>query len=530
MTSIDSSSDLAGHLPTAPVSMRAVPSAISGVLAAATSLAVGHLVAGLLAPAASPLLAVGSTLVDLAPQPVKAIAIDTFGENDKAALLIAISLVLVVIAAAIGLVASRRLAVGVGAVAGVGAIGAVAALARPVAVPTDALPSLFGAAIGVLVLVLLIAPERLGRVGRVLLDPGLADAPRPERRRFLVAAGAAVGLTLVAGGLGAILASARRTAIGRIAVPVATDPAPVLPAGAALKIPGIAPFYTPNADFYRVDTALDVPVVDPATWRLRVHGMVDREIDLTFDDLLQLPTIERDITLTCVSNQVGGGYVGTARWIGVPLRTILDMAGVRPGADQIVSRSVDGMTIGTPTAVALDGRDAMLALAMNGEPLPAVHGFPVRMLVPGLYGYVSATKWLVDIELTTFAAYDPYWVQRGWAPRGPIKTMARIDTPRPLTPAAAGAVMVGGVAWAQHRGVERVEVRIDEGDWHEATLSKVDTVDTWRQWTFAWTATPGRHLIEARATDGTGMIQTGDRAEPFPDGATGWHSILVPVA
>jgi DMSO/TMAO reductase YedYZ molybdopterin-dependent catalytic subunit len=297
-----------------------------------------------------------------------------------------------------------------------------------------------------------------------------------------------------------------------------------------LGVPGIAPFYTPNDEFYRVDTALDVPAIDPATWSLRIHGMVEREITLSFDELLQLPAIERDITMTCVSNQVGGGYVGTARWIGIPLGTVLEMAGVRDGADQIVSRSIDGMTIGTPTAVALDGRDAMLAVAMNGEPLPPVNGFPVRMLVPGLYGYVSATKWLVDIELTTFAAYDPYWVQRGWAAQAPIKTMARIDAPRPLAQLAAGTVMVGGVAWAQHRGIERVEVRFDGADWHEAMLAAVDTIDTWRQWSFAWTAGPGRHLIEVRATDADGVIQTESRAEPFPDGATGWHSIVVSVA
>ncbi len=250
---------------------------------------------------------------------------------------------------------------------------------------------------------------------------------------------------------------------------------------------------------------------------------------LSLAELLALPTIERDITLACVSNQVGGPYVGNARWIGVPLAVVLELAGVQPGADQIVSRSIDGMTIGTPTAVALDGRDAMLAVAMNGLPLPPVNGYPVRMLVPGLYGYVSATKWLVELELTTFAAYDPYWVQRGWAPEAPIKTMSRIDTPKPLSSVPAGRVAIGGVAWAQHRGIDRVEVRIDDGEWQAATLATLDTVDTWRQWTLPWEATPGRHRLEVRAQDGDGVIQTDVRNEPFPDGATGWHSVVMTV-
>jgi hypothetical protein len=233
--------------------------------------------------------------------------------------------------------------------------------------------------------------------------------------------------------------------------------------------------------------------------------------------------------LTCVSNQVGGNLAGNARWTGVPLATVLEEAGVRPGADQIVSRSVDGMTIGTPTAVALDGRDAMLAVSMNGSPLPPVHGAPVRMLVPGLFGYVSATKWLVELELTTFDAFDPYWVERGWAEQAPIHTMTRIDTPRPLARLTPGEIGVAGVAWAQGRGIDAVEVRVDDGPWQRATLAPVPSVDTWRQWLWPWRPEPGRHRLEARATDGTGETQIGDRAEPFPSGATGWHSAVVTV-
>jgi DMSO/TMAO reductase YedYZ molybdopterin-dependent catalytic subunit len=257
--------------------------------------------------------------------------------------------------------------------------------------------------------------------------------------------------------------------------------------------------------------------------------MVDREITLTLADLLAYPTIERDITLTCVSNEVGGEYAGNARWIGIPLASVLEEAGVQAGADQIVSRSIDGMSIGTPTAVALDGRDAMLAIAMNGEPLPPVHGYPVRMIVPGLFGYVSACKWLVELELTTFDAYDPYWVQRGWVKEAPIKTMSRIDAPKPLVQVPAGKIAIAGVAWAQHRGIEKVEVRIDGAEWATARLADVDTIDTWRQWVLDWDATPGLHTLETRATDATDATQPETRATPFPEGATGWHSVVMTV-
>jgi hypothetical protein len=255
--------------------------------------------------------------------------------------------------------------------------------------------------------------------------------------------------------------------------------------------------------------------------------MVDHEMVLTLDDLMARDLIERDITLTCVSNEVGGPYIGNARWVGAPLKPLLEEAGVHPGADQIVSRSVDGFTVGTPTSVATDGRDAMLAVSMNGEALPFTHGFPVRMIVPGLYGYVSATKWITDIELTTFDAYDAYWVQRGWAQQAAIKTESRIDTPR--SNAKVGTVMVAGVAWAQHRGIERVEVRVDDGEWNDATLSTQDTTDTWRQWRWPWQASVGNHTLQVRATDADGETQPEQPLPPFPNGATGWHTVSVTV-
>jgi DMSO/TMAO reductase YedYZ molybdopterin-dependent catalytic subunit len=287
---------------------------------------------------------------------------------------------------------------------------------------------------------------------------------------------------------------------------------------------------TSNKDFYRVDTALIVPQVSADSWSLKIHGMVGRPVELDFKTLLKRDLIERDITLTCVSNEVGGQYVGTAKWLGARLADVLREAGVHKDADQIVSKSVDGMTIGTPTAVVMDGRDAILAVGMNGQPLPPEHGFPVRMVVPGLYGYVSATKWVVDIELTRFADNRTYWVRRGWAPQAPIKTMSRIDTPRPLGKVKAGRVAVAGVAWAQHRGVEKVEVRVDGGDWHATRLASVPSTDTWRQWVYEWDARPGQHTIEVRATDRTGAVQPARRAKPFPSGATGWQSTVVTVA
>jgi DMSO/TMAO reductase YedYZ molybdopterin-dependent catalytic subunit len=340
-----------------------------------------------------------------------------------------------------------------------------------------------------------------------------------------------VGLAATSGVIGQYLVRRADASESRAAVriPAPADAAPPPPPGADLRIPGLSSFITPNDRFYRIDTALFVPSVDADTWSLRIHGMVDREITLNYRQLVARPLIERDVTLTCVSNEIGGPYIGNARWIGAPLKDLLDEAGVRRGATQIVSRSTDGFTIGTPTAVATDGRDAMLAVAMNGEPLPLEHGFPVRMIVPGLYGYVSATKWIVDIELSTFEAFDAYWIERGWAQQAPIKTESRIDTPRDGARVRAGEVAVAGIAWAQHVGVDGVEVRVDDGPWLAADLAQEDTVDTWRQWVLRWDAPAGDHTLSVRATDGGGDLQVERPAEPFPSGATGDHTIGVTV-
>ena len=476
----------------------------------------------------------GGAAVDASPEWLKSFAIRTFGPQDKVALLIGIGVVLIVVVSVLGAASGRRPRLGIVGSVGLGAIGAAAAVSRPANGLADAIPSIAGAAAGVVAFAWLRKAAGLPKVARPGSDPGPAPEPSIrgyDRRRFLRASVAAAGIAAVSGGLGRLLASRAKAAASRAAatIPEPVDAAPPSPQGSDLDVPGVGPFLTPNADFYRVDTALFVPGIDAATWSLRVHGMVDREISLDYDQVLARPMIERDVTLACVSNEIGGPYVGNARWIGAPLADLLDEAGVHEEASQIVSRSADGFTIGTPTAIAMDGRDAMLAVSMNGEPLPLEHGFPVRMVVPGLYGYVSATKWLVDLELTTLDAYDAYWVQRGWAKEAPIKTQSRIDTPADGARLSPGPVAVAGVAWAQHRGIEGVEVRVDDGAWQAAELGADDTIDTWRQWVYRWGAAPGSHTLSVRATDGEGETQTSVRAAPFPDGATGHHTILVDV-
>ena len=507
----------------------AIAAVVSGLLAAGAAIAVGHLVAVVIAPAASPLIAVGATFIDLTPEWLKSFAIRTFGANDKIALLGGIAAVLAIAAVAIGLIGLRRPRLAVAAIGALGVAGALAAVLRPGGSVLSVVPELVGSAVGMAILIVLLS-QAAGTPRQATDD--VATITGFTRRRFLAAGAATGGLIVASGGLGALISARRVTdvaAAGGPTIPAPLEPLAAVTVGADLGIAGVAPFITPNDAFYRVDTALQIPVIAPDEWRLRVHGMVDREITITLADLLAYPTIERDITLTCVSNEVGGQYAGNARWIGIPLATVLEEAGVQAGADQIVARSIDGMSIGTPTAVALDGRDAMLAVAMNGEPLPPAHGYPVRMIVPGLFGYVSACKWLVELELTTFDAYDPYWVERGWAKKAPVKTMSRIDAPKPLAQVPAGKVAIAGVAWAQHRGIDTVEVRIDGGDWAKARLADIDTIDTWRQWVLDWDATPGLHTLEARATDATGATQPEMRATPFPEGATGWHSIVMTV-
>ena len=532
--------------------------ALAGLLAVASGAAVAELVAAVLGrPQAGTVVAVGAVLVDAAPTPVKEFAVATLGTADKPVLLGGIAVVLTVLAAGLGVVASRNRVAGLAGVAVLGLVGTGAALTRPAAELVDALPSLVGGLViaGALLALLrsLRAPRPAGseRTRRSVhlthptprsltpspdpLAPGLSDdraAPPEERagvavdrRAFLGAAALVAAGAAATGGVAALLGrSATSTRVREsVRLPAPTEPAPPLPAGVE---PG---FVTANADFYRVDTALTVPRVDLGSWRLTIGGLVDSPAELSFADLLDRPLVERVVTLNCVSNEVGGPYIGTARWLGVPLAPLLREVGVRPGADQLLARSVDGMTIGTPMAALFDGREPLLCVGMNGEPLPPEHGFPVRMLTPGLYGYVGACKWLGELKATTFADVDAYWVERGWAPQGTVKTASRIDRPVPFAPLTPGAVPVAGVAWAQGRGIRAVEVRVDDGGWQPATLLPVPSVDTWVQWRYDWPATPGSHSLSVRATDGTGAVQPEERVDPFPDGAAGWHTITVSV-
>jgi DMSO/TMAO reductase YedYZ molybdopterin-dependent catalytic subunit len=438
-------------------------------------------------------------------------------------LLVGTGLVLGVLAGAVGVLALRQVWYGVAGVAGLAVTGAAAAVSRPAAGVAAALPSVVGALAGGVALLLL-----LGRRPGVRTD-AVAGAAAGGRRRFLWQAGLWLGGAAVAGLAGRWLSLRRGVSQARGAVALPAAPSPPVPPASELAVPGLASFVTPNDEFYRIDISLVVPQVNPDTWRLRVHGRIRNAYTLSYAELLRRPMVERFVTLCCVSNEVGGDLVGNARWLGVPLAELLAEAEPEEGADQVVSRSVDGWTCGTPTAVLRDGRDALLAVGMNGQPLPVEHGFPARLVVPGLYGYVSATKWLAELELSSFADFDAYWVRGGWAREAPVKTQSRIDVPRSQSRVRAGRVTVAGVAWAQHRGIQRVEVQVDDGPWRAASLAAVPSVDTWRQWSLPWDATAGRHRLRVRATDRTGATQTPVRAEPFPDGATGWHTITVTV-
>jgi DMSO/TMAO reductase YedYZ molybdopterin-dependent catalytic subunit len=355
--------------------------------------------------------------------------------------------------------------------------------------------------------------------------------PQPERRTFLLSSAAAAGTAAVAYLIGRQLTehTSVSQAQASLRIPRPSSPAPPLPADSDLRLPGLSSFVTPNSSFYRVDTAIVLPEVPPDSWHLRVHGMVNREITLSFDELIRRPLVSDYITLTCVSNTVGGPLVGNALWVGAPLATLLRQAGIQAGASQLLCTSVDGFTSGTPVQTVMDGRDALLAVAMNGTALPVAHGFPVRLVVPGLYGYVSACKWITDIEVTTFSAATAYWSQNGWDQQAPIKTESRIDVPNGGSPVRPGRTAVAGVAWAQHKGIAAVEVQVDNGPWQEATLAGVPDIDCWRQWVWYWDATPGQHVIQARATDATGYTQTAVQVPPEPNAATGYPSVTITV-
>ena len=524
--------------------------ALAGVLAAAVALGVAELAAAIIGPNSAPVIAVGETAINLTPIPVKDFAITHFGSHDKQALVAGILVMLAGFAALIGAAAVRRIGYGLAGLAVFAGLGVTAALRLPGAGLLDLVPTLTGVTVAAATLVTLarsIRPRDSGPAlvtdgvigssgtGPALTTDGMIAGPwnraAPGRRRFLAGAAGAAALGAVAGGLGDVLLRRFSVASSRaqVRLPAAAVPAPGVPAGTDLRIPGLTPFFTSNASFYRVDTDLVLPQVPPETWTLRIDGMVDREIELSFAELLRMPLTETDITLVCVSNQVGGSYAGNARWLGASLPALLRRAGVRAGADQVLSAAADGMTISTPLTAIMDGRDALLAVGMNGQPLPVAHGFPARMVVPGLYGYTSATKWVTRLTVTTFAAQRAYWTQRGYAALAPIHTESRIDVPKPLAQVAAGQVTVAGVAWAPATGIAAVQVSADDGPWHPARLAAADGIDTWRQWVWTWDAAPGLHTLRVRATDKAGVTQPSRRAQVFPSGATGWDSVVVTV-
>ncbi len=511
-----------------PVHNPATPgafAAVGGLIAGAVAVATGMLLASI-GGVGSPIDSVGSEFIDRVPRWLKELAIRSFGTNDKLALRVGIVIVLAAIAPLVGLIGARRRMVGPAGIAGFGLIGAAAALHRPGAGWASAVPSLLGAAAGVAVLARLVPGPP-----RPVPTPGPSLAPLGwDRRRFLTTGSTAAAAAVLAGGLARRIEGQQVEAL-RDDIPTSLGPIDgtriEIPAGA--EVNPATPFTTPNSEFYRIDTALSFPRIRLDRWQVDVTGMVDRPLRLTYDDLRRRPQVERVITLACVSNEVGGQYISNAVFQGVLLADVLREAGVQPGAEQVFSTSVDGWTCGFPVAAALDGRDAMIALGMNGEALPLEHGFPARLVVPGLYGYVSATKWLKTIELTTWDRATGYWVPRGWAREAPIKTQSRIDVPRSGQTVAAGPVRIAGVAWAQRRGISKVEVRIDDGEWHDADLGDAVSDDAWRQWVTDWQATPGTHTIQVRATDRTGTTQTADEAPPAPDGATGYHTLDVTV-
>ncbi|WP_372969750.1 molybdopterin-dependent oxidoreductase [Microbacterium sp.] len=499
-------------------------SAAAGLSATVVAVGLAELVAAVVEPSASPFAVIGGQLIDLAPSWAKDAAIALFGTGDKIALITGIAVVLVAVAALAGILESRRVGVGSAILGALGALALVAALIRPGAGPFAWLPGLVAGVAAVVALRLLM---------RTVHPVPYLRAEHEERRRFLLWTTGTAAVGVVALLVGTAARGATRSiesvrALLRLPKPVVS--APAVPVGAELDIQGLAGVVTPNSAFYRIDTALIVPRIDPADWSLRIHGMVEREVVITWDELLALPMQEAHVTLACVSNQVGGDLIGNALWLGYPVRELLARAGVDSDADMVLSTSSDGFTASTPIEALTDDRDALLAVGMNGDPLPLEHGFPVRMVVPGLYGYVSATKWVTQLEVTRFDRATAYWTDRGWSERGPVKLQSRIDVPRRGTRIDAGDAVIAGMAWQQHVGVEGVEVRIDGGAWRRAELAAPISADTWVQWRLDWSAESGSHTIECRALSADGETQTSDPADVVPDGAQGWHRVEVSVA
>jgi len=502
---------------------------VVGLLTAGVGLGVGELAAVFVRPEASPVIAVGNRVITLTPGSVKRNAIESVGSNDKALLISGIIIIVALYGLLVGKLALRDIRYGFVGVAVFGAIGVYCAITADASRGTDVIPSIvaaIGAAAALWLLVFMAGGDQ-----RKASEP--AEMSGTDRRHFLQGSAALAGLAAVAGFGGRIAQHARFSVAGKrakVALPAPTGVAEVVPAGVDLGKSGV-PWATPSSKFYRIDRALTVPQIDPNEWRLKIHGMLDHPMTLRFEDVLSRPLIERWITLCCVSNEVGGSLVSNALFRGTRLADLLREAGIHPDADQLLMTGYEGTTIGAPTAAVMDGRDAMLAIGMNKDPLPTAHGFPVRVVVPGLYGYVSACKWVVDIKATTFRKDFAYWVQNGWDQQTDINLASRIDRPHSGANLSTGeTVSIAGVAWDQHVGVSKVEVQIGDGDWQVARLAPVPSTDTWRQWVLPWTPeTSGSYRIRVRATDAKGTPQQTNAAPPGPAGSTGLHAITVQV-
>jgi DMSO/TMAO reductase YedYZ molybdopterin-dependent catalytic subunit len=519
---------------------------VAGGLAAALGIAISEIIAGVVIGAPSLVIAIGTFVIDNQPPGAKEIVVDIFGDT-KPVLTTGITITSIVIGGVLGVIGRRNFTVPVVGFIIAGLVGIVAALNQPLLDPLLSVITTIvavSAALAALRLMLSYTAPAWGDSSAAAATttaatgtaPSLAaeQAPDWDRRSFLKTSGGVAAGAVVLGVVGRnLLENQAGGAAPDVQLPTVAGPVPAVPAAGSIDVEGITPIVVPNDDFYQIDTALVSPRVNVDDWSLRIHGLVDREVTLTYQDLADMPLFEQYVTIACVSNRVGGNLVGNALWTGVDLRDVLDMAGVKPEADQIASRSVDGWDCGFPTAWAMDPeRRPMIALGMNGSPLPVDHGYPARLIIPGLYGYVSATKWLSEIELTTWDAFDGYWIPRGWAKEAPILTQSRIDTPRNGSFVdSSGEVPIAGVAWAVDRGIQAVEVAIDDGEWQPAEISDPLSDATWVQWVYRWTPESiGPHSIRVRATDGDGVVQTAETSRPDPDGARGHHTISVNAA
>ena len=547
---------------------------IAGVVGAVVAFGITELVHGLYTPVPSALVSLAQRIVELTPGTLVTRGIELLGTADIPTLIASVFIGTVIFAVLLGNLAVRHPSLAFLGVAVLAAVAIASALADPFveAFPTAAtivVAFLAGSTVTELLLRaagLRPTPKSMGEAPPAGA-PGSAASPAVRSREagsdggmavgrggFLLLGGGAAVAGLAAAGLGRLLAGASpQTAIRpkKLNLPeipenkatgdgaqkgageaVTHDTLPRPPADASIDVPGMPDLITPASSFYLIDTELTSPRIDANTWKLSVKGAVDNPVEFSYRDLLGMPTREADITLSCVSNTVGGGLVSNGRWTGVLLSDVLAEAGmsrdrISGASRQLVGRSVDGFTTGFKTDIALDGRNALVAFGLNGSELPLKHGYPVRLVVPGLYGYISATKWLTELELTDWN-FDAYWIQRTWSKKGPVKTQSRIDTIQDGDVLSLGKNPIGGIAWAPHRGIEKVEVSTDGGEtWNTARLARQLAEDTWRQYVYDWNATPGDYTIQVRATDGTGETQTAAEAPPHPSGATGYHTINV---